>query len=293
MLEGHGGPETADYVSKNLPNMLLAHSPEEHGQLFEELDNAILEQFDKDHRPFRRKSRNWIHNAQLVTSGTTALVIDIDLQSLTATCSNAGDCRLLVFCLDGTKHRVVFQTEDLNVKTPSERERLVREHPNENHIFVGDRLFGRLMCTRGEPSSRLSFIQIDSEKWSGFGDGYYKLPRGLFGDARHRGYIDTISSIERKGKIPMNAQYASLFFGYKTPPYITARPETSSCQLQNGSIVILASDGLWDLISAEEAMRIVSLGIENREDNLAKYLLDNVIRQTPPGDDVTILIYRI
>lgn len=126
----------------------------------------------------------------------------------------------------------------------------------------------------------------------GFGDGYYKLSKGFFGDSQHRKYIDTISSIERKGKIPMNAQYASLFYGYKTPPYITARPDTGTFELKKVSLVILATDGLWDLISSEEAASIVQEGLSSDEADLAKYLLEKVKENTPPGDDVTIIVFQ-
>ncbi|KDR77314.1 hypothetical protein GALMADRAFT_96092 [Galerina marginata CBS 339.88] len=275
VYDGHGGPETADHISKVLPPLLLERSPSEHAQIFEELDHSILLKFKQDHLFLRRKSFDWIHNAQLVKSGSTALVIDIDLQSLSATYANAGDCRLVVCDLNSGRLDPLLQTNDLNMKTSLERDRLVYEHPNEDQIIVGDRLFGRLMCTRG------------------FGDGYYKLPRGLFGNSQHRKYIDTLSAIERPGKIPMNKQYASLFYGYKTPPYITATPETGTYQLEKGNIVILATDGLWDLISSEEATRILLQGVAECEDNLPCYLLENIKAKTSPGDDITVIVFKI
>jgi len=275
VYDGHGGPETADHISKVLPPLLLEHPPSEHGQKFEELDHSILLKFKQDHSFLRRRSLDWVHNAQLIKSGSTALIIDIDLQSLSATYANAGDCRLVVCDPNSGGPHPLLQTDDLNVKNSSERKRLIYEHPKEDQVIVGDRLFGRLMCTRG------------------FGDGYYKLPRGLFGNSQHRKYIDTLSSIERQGKVAMNAQYASLFYGYKTPPYITATPETGTYQLEKGNIVILATDGLWDLISSEEATRILLEGVAECKDDLARYLLETVKAKTTPGDDVTVIIFKV
>jgi pyruvate dehydrogenase phosphatase len=146
---GHGGPETSEYVSKSLPLRLLLHPPSKHAEQFEDLDNSILHAFKRDHSFFRPRSANWIHNAQLIKSGSTALVLDIDLTTLSGAYANAGDCRL-VLCHEGA---AVLETEDLNSRTPSERERLVREHPHEDQLLVGSRLFGRLMSTRGEASS--------------------------------------------------------------------------------------------------------------------------------------------
>lgn len=146
---GHGGPETSEYVSKSLPLRLLQYPPSKHAEQFDDLDNSILRAFKRDHSFFRPRSANWIHNAQLIKSGSTALVLDIDLTTLSGAYANAGDCRL-VLCHEGA---AVLETEDLNSKTPSEQERLVREHPHEDQLLVGSRLFGRLMSTRGEACS--------------------------------------------------------------------------------------------------------------------------------------------
>ncbi|PPQ92534.1 hypothetical protein CVT25_010367 [Psilocybe cyanescens] len=274
-FEGHGGPETADHISKVLPPQLLARPSSEHAEQFKQLDDSMLLNFKKDHSIFRRRSSNWVHNAQLMKSGSTALVLDVNLQNLSANYANLGDCRLAVCDSNaGENGPLKFQTNDLNMNTLSERERLSQDHPKEEQFVVGNRLFGRLMCTRG------------------FGDGYYKLPRGLFGDSLHRRYIDTISSVERKGKITMNAQYASLFYAYKTPPYITSRPETGSIQLKKDNYIIMATDGYWDIISTEEATRIVLQGAAGHENNLAKYLLETVKTTTSPGDDVTIIVFQ-
>lgn len=88
-------------------------------------------------------------------------------------------------------------------------------------------------------------------------------------------------------------QYASLFYGYKTPPYITAKPETGICNLNVGDIAILASDGLWDLITSEEATGIVLAGVSQSETDLARYLLEQVKSKHSPGDDVTIVVLQL
>ncbi|KAF8955057.1 phosphatase 2C-like domain-containing protein [Flammula alnicola] len=273
VYDGHGGPDTADHLSHVLPPCLLQNSlsSRTHVRQFEELDKAMLRQFKRDHSFFRQKSAKWIHNAQVIKSGSTALILDIDLGTLSAAYANAGDCRWLY-----RGPSLLLQTEDLNMKTSSERDRLVLEHPNEDQMIIGNRLFGRLMSTRG------------------FGDGYYKLPKGNFGNREHRKYIDTLSSIEREGNIPMNSRYASLFFAYKTPPYVTPVPETGSHQLKNSNIVILATDGLWDLVSSEEAMDIVLRGLAaDGAEDLASYLLDIVRTMKSPGDDVTIVVLQV
>ena len=270
-----------------------------HIQQFEALDECMLRNFKRDHSLFRRKSARWLQNAQVVKSGSMALILDVDLGTLSANYANLGDCRLVIrdFSLEGSR-AFSLQTEDMNMNTAAERERIKREHPNENQMIIANRLFGRLMSTRGALSiaSLLTMTGIESSlicaSAAGFGDGYYKLPNGILG--QHRKYIDTLSSIERPGKIPMNWQYAPLFCAYKTPPYIIARPEIGTWQLEKGSLVILATDGLWDLISSEQAIEIVLRGLStDGVEDLAKYLLHEVKTMKAPGDDVTLIVLRV
>jgi pyruvate dehydrogenase phosphatase len=91
----------------------------------------------------------------------------------------------------------------------------------------------------------------------------------------------------------MNHQYAPLFFAYKTPPYVTPTPQTGEHQLQKGDIIIMATDGLWDLVSSKEAADIVLQGAAETHDNLARYLLEQVRALKSPGDDVTVLVIRV
>jgi pyruvate dehydrogenase phosphatase len=90
----------------------------------------------------------------------------------------------------------------------------------------------------------------------------------------------------------LNAQYDSYFYGYRTPPYITAHPDVGTMQLEKGGFAIMATDGLWDLVASEEAAGIVRRAIDQGADNLAKYLFQT-IQTKMPGDDVTILVLQV
>jgi pyruvate dehydrogenase phosphatase len=127
----------------------------------------MLDIFTRDHNSFfRSKSKGWKENAEIVKSGSTALVLDIDRKERSAVVSNAGDCRLVICRAPSASHRpaderedsqashraiatVIWETTDLNAKLPTEQERLSSEHPGEDMIVVGGRLFGKLMTTRG------------------------------------------------------------------------------------------------------------------------------------------------
>ncbi|PHH89922.1 hypothetical protein CDD83_4929 [Cordyceps sp. RAO-2017] len=51
---------------------------------------------------------------------------------------------------------------------------------------------------------------------------------------------------------------------YKTPPYMTARPEVTTRRVAADDFVILASDGLWDVMSNQDAVACVHRWLEAR-----------------------------
>ncbi|KAF7366547.1 PPM-type phosphatase domain-containing protein [Mycena sanguinolenta] len=274
VYDGHGGSDTADYISKILPPALLAHPPQEHKRIFEDTNTAMLDAFKDDHALFRvrPRSKDWLNNAKLLRSGCTALILDIDIPGMLVHFANAGDCRALVcdFPVSGDPNSLQLQqTVDLNAKSSLEQERLKLEHPNEDMLVVSGRLFGKLMSTRG------------------FGDGYYKLPRGI-NNWQHKKYVDVLSSFDTQtGKVPLNAQYNSYFYGYRSPPYLVATPDTGLLKLKRESFIVCGSDGLYDLVTNEVVARTIRQGIRDGAENLAAHLLSTL---TDIGDDVTILV---
>jgi pyruvate dehydrogenase phosphatase len=269
VYDGHGGAATAEHISKFLPERIIqkACKQTDYAQIFTDLDTELISKFTKDHAPFRTRSHQWVENAQVIRAGSTALILDIDMDKLSVQFANAGDCRAVVWNPSGPG---IGQTLDLNAKTPSEHERLQREHPGEDLLIVSGRLFGKLMSTRG------------------FGDGYYKLPKGR----QHKKYIDILSSLPQDGKIALNEQYLSYFYGYKTPPYLTATPEYGTLPFERGGFIIVATDGLWDLVWSEEAASIVSEGVAAGVEDLSGFLLRKVMESKTPGDDITIIVVR-
>ncbi|KAJ6511374.1 phosphatase 2C-like domain-containing protein, partial [Mycena vitilis] len=275
VYDGHGGSETAEHISKVLPPALLQCLPREHKHIFEETDKSLLDAFQNDHAPLCARSKNWIANARVLRAGCTALILDIDIPGMLVNYANAGDCRALICGVRATEdsdstQSQIQQTTDLNAKSRAEQERLKLEHPKEDMLVVSGRLFGKLMSTRG------------------FGDGYYKLPRGI-NNWKHKNYIDVLSLLEAKGKVPLNAQYDSYFYGYRTPPYLTATPDTGEMSLTRDSFIVCGSDGLFDLITSEEVAQTVRQGIRDGVGNLAAHILSRIM-SIGIGDDVTIIV---
>ena len=82
-----------------------------------------------------------------------------------------------------------------------------------------------------------------------FGDGRWKWSRQVQEEAQKR------------------------FFGPRlrenlvSPPYLTALPEVTTTKIEpeNGDFLIMASDGLWDLLTSEQAVDLVSRWIKTHD----------------------------
>ena len=55
------------------------------------------------------------------------------------------------------------------------------------------------------------------------------------------------------------------FSNLKTPPYLTAEPEVFQYKLEKGDkFIVMATDGLWDMLSNQEVIELVRSYIEGR-----------------------------
>jgi pyruvate dehydrogenase phosphatase len=135
----------------------------------------------------------------------------------------AGDSRAIL----GTRQaNGSYAVEALGIdqqgSTPSEQERLIREHPGEADTVVRNgRILGRL-----EPSRAFGDAAF---KWSA--EVQAKLATQFFGK-----------------KAPANL---------KTPPYITARPEVTRTVIQTDAFLVLGSDGLYEMLTNAEICELV------------------------------------
>lgn len=121
-------------------------------------------------------------------------------------------------------------SEDQTGGTPSEMARLRAEHPGEENVTYRGRILGGL-----EPSRA-------------FGDATYKWSREL------------------------QVQMKKLFYGkspsplLRTPPYVTAEPiiTTTKVNPERGDFVVLATDGLWEMLTNEEVVGLVGQWLESQ-----------------------------
>ncbi|KAL8930254.1 MAG: hypothetical protein Q9208_000871 [Pyrenodesmia sp. 3 TL-2023] len=119
-------------------------------------------------------------------------------------------------------------SEDQTGGTPSEMARLRAEHPGEPNVVSHGRILGNL-----EPSRA-------------FGDAHYK-------------WTEDVQDMVKKQWFG-RSRLALL----KTPPYVTAEPvvTTTKVQPEKGDFVVLATDGLWEMLTNEEVVGLVGKWLE-------------------------------
>ena len=165
-------------------------------------------------------------------SGSCALLSFYDSSSKLLRVACTGDSRAVLGRRgSGGKWTAMPLSEDQTGGTPSEMARLRLEHPGEDYVVHRGRILGSL-----EPSRA-------------FGDASYKWSR----------------EIQEKIK--------RFFFGrtpnplLKSPPYVTAEPIVTTTKVEpgDGDFIVLATDGLWEMLTNEEVIGLVGRWLENEE----------------------------
>ena len=168
-------------------------------------------------------------------SGSCALVSFYDSSSKLFRVAVTGDSRAVLGRKSSStgKWTATPLSEDQTGGTPSEIARLREEHPGEEHVCYKGRILGGL-----EPSRA-------------FGDASYKWSREV--QLRMKQYF--------YGRTP-----APLL---KTPPYVTAEPivTTTKVEPEKGDFVVLATDGLWEMLTNEEVVGLVGQWLEAQQNS--------------------------
>ena len=206
----------------------------------EAIDNAIKKGFIRlDHEIVHEsvektmKKNSKLAAAELLApafSGSCALLSFYDSRSKLFRVACTGDSRA-VLGRKGPNGKWIAKalSEDQTGGTPSEMARLRAEHPGEEYVVHNGRILGGL-----EPSRA-------------FGDSMYKWSR------------EVQERIKRNffGKTPPSL--------LKTPPYVTAEPVVTTTKIdpEKGDFVVLATDGLWEMLSNEEVIGLVGQWLES------------------------------
>lgn len=164
-------------------------------------------------------------------SGSCALLSFYDTSSKTLRVACTGDSRaVLGRRTDSGKWTATPLSEDQTGSNPNEEARMRKAHPGEAKVIHHGRVLGGLEPTRA------------------FGDASYKWSREISDRLR------------------------SSFFGrsysphLRTPPYVTAEPVVTTTKInpERGDFVVMATDGLWEMLTNEEVVGLVGKWIETQ-----------------------------
>ncbi|KAK3353259.1 phosphatase 2C-like domain-containing protein [Lasiosphaeria hispida] len=253
IFDGHLGSQVSQaltqhllpYVHKSLARAFSQGTPVDDAAIhnaitaaFLSLDDAFLQHAEDTIASPTLTFAQKIARLSTGSNGSCALLslYDPSTHKLHVACT--GDSRAVLGRLDPTTNTwtTVPLSEDQGGGNPAEGARVAAEHPGEDldALVKNGRVLG-LATARA------------------FGDGHWKWSATVQADGKERYLADTLR--------PHSAEL------YKTPPYVTAKPEVTTTVVEKGqpAFMILGSDGLWDVLTSEQAVGLVGRWIEWRK----------------------------
>lgn len=255
VLDGHSGPQTAELLrawllpmvhhslQKLMPSASGSSVSEQAIQCaivkaFLDLDRAIIniaEDTMKNEMPLAEK----VTRLASAYAGSCALLTlwDPTTHMLRVACT--GDSRAVLGRQNAEDNWEAHPLSvDQNGSNKDEIARIQHDHPGEEKLFLRD---GRVL---GLGVSRA------------FGDCRWKWSRSLQQEMKH--HFSGPDSLVPK-------------FDVKTPPYITAGPVVTSTKIDaiQPAFLIIATDGLWDFLSSQQAVTLVGKWLKLQGANLA------------------------
>ena len=237
IFDGHIGTQTSKALSNHLLPYVwkyLQGVPEQSvneaiKQAFLALDDIFIKTVPEtvaSSLPFAEK----VSRLAQGTNGSCAILSLYDPVSRTLRVACTGDSRAVLGRQTSSGWETVALSEDQSGSSASEIARVKAQHPDEDGVVKNGRVLG-LMCSRA------------------FGDGRWKWPANVLADVKRKFRGDRYKAYDEK---------------FKTPPYITAEPVVTTTKLEEGqaAFMIVASDGLWDTMSSEQAVDLVVRWIE-------------------------------
>lgn len=166
-------------------------------------------------------------------SGSCALLSFYDSRTGLLRVACTGDSRAVLGrrSASSDKWTATPLSTDQTGANPEEAARMRKQHPGEEHVVRNGRVLGGLEPTRA------------------FGDASYKWTRDVSERLRRSFFGRTPSALLR------------------TPPYVTAEPvvTTTKIEPQNGDFLVLATDGLWEMLTNEEVVGLVGKWLETQQ----------------------------
>lgn len=240
VYDGHGGPEASRFITRHLFPFLHKFTTEQGGLSAEVIKKA----FDATEEEFLHLvKRSWSARPQIASVGSCCLVGAIAKDVLYV--ANLGDSRAVLGrrVSENRKNMLVVAERlsvDHNVGVEEVRKEVEALHPDDSHIVVFSRGVWRIK----------GIIQVSRS----IGDVYLKKPE-FSRDHRFHHF-----------RLPIPLKRAVM----------TAEPSILIRKLKSNDLfLIFASDGLWEQLSDEAAVEIVS---QNPRSGIAKRLVRAALR---------------
>lgn len=239
VFDGHGGWECAEFAHTILSSHISSCLQQGKGATPEEqMEEAIATGFQTVEDTWTRDLKNeWLRDPNYMTYGPPgserlssvgSCVLLAIVHKGTLFVANAGDSRAVISQKGfGGVVKAQRVTVDLNAMNADEQERLRQSHPGESDIV---RCRGPYSC----------YVKGCLQPTYSLGDAYLKYS-----------YFNNFPG--RVIAPPYNPPYI------KTIPQITARPLH---QIQEGDVLVLATDGVWDYLSDQNAVDLAHRAIK-------------------------------
>ena len=290
IFDGHGGWQVAEMASERLVPETISHLNNSNmkNNRSKSIEDAILASFKAVEQEYLNKVRDSyrLGFGEVAKVGACALLAVRNKDDLYL--ANCGDCRAVLGSkrsdneAKNTKDHISSRlTRDHNARIPLELLTLQKEHPGEEDVVVCKNphacyVKGRLQLTRA------------------LGDAYLKYAEFNAPAGAHR---------SRGRHIPEPF----------TPPYVKSTPDITHVQIgKEDKFCVLATDGLWDFLSDQEAIDVVSQAVADGVPQAAAERLVNAaltqaaneagmelpdLLKLPPGrqrrtkhDDTTVIV---
>ena len=259
VFDGHGGWQVSEFVSKNVQEVLTRHlteagvlvsttaTPAPVKTTINKADDSDEERVEEElmvgralrtsFAELEARYKDGVRQSYAYGFGQVARVGCCALVCLRIgdrlSLANAGDCRAVLGSATddgGTDFRAVRITRDHNAREPLEVIRLMTEHPGES-------LQSLIRCKNPHACYVKGRLQLSRA----LGDAYLKYPEYNAPPGQHRD----------RGR-----HIAPPY----TPPYVDAVPQLHHLVLQSqrDRFVVLASDGVWDYLTDQDAVDVVA-----------------------------------
>ena len=254
VLDGHAGRQTADllegqlvpFVQRSLQTQvkssLLSKDGEEHAsadlvqcalkEAFLDLDDSIMKTVPSVSENTNLTLPEKVRKLQPAWAGSCALLSVYDPITSTLHVACTGDSRAVLGQKRDGKWEAIPLSIDQTGSNEDEIARLYKEHPGEEDIVKDGRVLGMRVSR-------------------------------AFGDSRWKWPLDVQENIKQSfyGPSPLPPPK----YNVRTPPYLTAEPVVTSTKIDptKPSFLILATDGLWDMLSSQQGVNLVGKWLES------------------------------